>query len=86
MKLFQDGEIIKEAFVEAADSLFVNFKNKNDIMSASKDLQLSRNTVTKRFEGMEENLAAPLERDIGGFHFNLMSQQTLWIRRNYAFL
>jgi len=64
-KSFQDGEMIKEEFIEAADSLFENFKNKNEIMSAIKDLQLSRSTVTRRFEGMEEKLAAELERDIG---------------------
>ena len=34
-------------------------------MSTIKDLQLSRSTVTRRFEEMEENLAAELERDIG---------------------
>ena len=56
--------MVKEAFIEAADSLFGNFKNKDETMSAIKDLQLSRSTVTKRFEGMEENLAAQLERDI----------------------
>ena len=44
-KAFQDGEIIKEAFLEAADSLFENTKNKSEIVSSIKDLQLSRNTV-----------------------------------------
>jgi len=34
-------------------------------MSAIEDLQLSRSMVTRRFEGMEENLAAELEGDIG---------------------
>ena len=56
--------MVKEAFIEIADSLFGNFKNKDKIMSAIKDLQFSRSTVTRRFEGMEENLAAQLERDI----------------------
>ena len=51
-KSFQDGEMVKEALIEAADSLFGNFKNKDETMSASKDLQLSRSTVTRRFEGM----------------------------------
>ena len=56
--------MVKEAFIEAADSLFGNFKNKDEIMSEIKDLQLSRSKVTRRFEGMEENLAAQLEKDI----------------------
>ena len=64
-KPFQDGEMVKEAFIEAADSLFENFKNKNEIMSAIKNLQLSRSTVTRRIEGIEKNFAVELERDIG---------------------
>ena len=66
-KSFQDGKMVKESFIEAADSLFETFKNKNEIMSAIKDLQLSKSTVTKRFEGMEENLTAKLERVIGRY-------------------
>ena len=80
--------MVKEAFIEAADSLFGNFKNKDEIMSTIKDLQFSGSTVTRRFEGMEENLAAQMERDIDHrcvFHFNMISQQTLWISRNCAF-
>ena len=50
--------MVKEAFIEAADSLFINFKNKDEIMSAIKDSRLPRNTVTRQFEGMEENLVA----------------------------
>ena len=56
--------MVKKVFIEAADSLFGNFKKKDKIMSAIKDLQLSRSTVTRRFEIMKENLAAQLERDI----------------------
>ena len=63
-KSFQFGEMVKEAFMEAADSLFVDFKNKDEIMFAIKDIQLSRSTMTRRCEGMEENLTAQLQRDI----------------------
>ena len=35
-KSFQDGEKIKEVFVEAADSLFRDFKNKPEILLSSK--------------------------------------------------
>ncbi len=44
-KSFQDGEMIREAFIEAADS-FRDFKNKQEILSSIKALQLSRTTVT----------------------------------------
>ena len=40
-KSFQDGEMVKEAFIEAADSLFRDFKNKAEILSSIKALQLS---------------------------------------------
>ena len=56
--------MVKEVLIEAADLLFGSSKNKNKIMSAIKDLQLSRSAVTRQFEGMEEDLAAQLERDI----------------------
>ena len=41
-KSLQDGEIVREAFIKDADLLFMDFKNKNEIMSAIKDFQLSR--------------------------------------------
>ncbi len=63
-KSFQDGEIIKEAFTEAADSLFRDFKNKPEILSSVKALQLSRSTVTRRSEVMAEDLTQQLWKDI----------------------
>lgn len=41
-KPFNDGEMVKEAFIEGGEVLFANFKNKSEIMSAIKDMQLSR--------------------------------------------
>lgn len=55
-KPFEDGLMIKECFLEAAESLFVNFKNKAEIISAIKDIQLSRQTVTRRVETISKNL------------------------------
>ncbi|KAL2087224.1 hypothetical protein ACEWY4_018283 [Coilia grayii] len=63
-KAFQDGEMVKEAFLEAADSLFRDFKNKPEIMSSIKALQLSRNSVTRHCEMMGDNLTQQLRRDI----------------------
>ncbi|XP_061820631.1 general transcription factor II-I repeat domain-containing protein 2-like [Nerophis lumbriciformis] len=63
-KSFQDGEMVKEAFVEAADSLFRDFKNKAEILSSIKALQLSRCTVTRRCEAMAEDLTQQLWTDI----------------------
>lgn len=55
-KPFEDGILIKEAFTESAEYLFRNFKNKSEIISAIKDLQLSRPTVTRRIEIMNKDL------------------------------
>ena len=38
-------DLNKESFLAAAESLFSDFKNKNEIIDQIKDLQLSRNTV-----------------------------------------
>ena len=63
-KSFQDAEMVKEAFVEAADSLFRDFKNKAEILSSIKALQLSRSTVTRRIEAMAEDVTQQLWKDI----------------------
>lgn len=63
-KSFKDGEVVKEAFIEAADVLFGNFKNKTEIISTIKDMQLSWNTVTRRCEGMAEDVETQLKKDI----------------------
>lgn len=63
-KSFQDGQMVKEAFVEAADSLFRDFKNNPEIVSAIKAVQLSRSTVTRRCEVMADDLTQQLWKDI----------------------
>ena len=54
--------MIKEAFIEAADSLFQDFKYNLEILSSIKVLQLSRSTVTQRCEVMAEDLPQQLQR------------------------
>ena len=63
-KSFQDGEMIKEAFIEAADLLFLDFKKTPEILSSIKALQLSRTTVTWHGEVMAEVLTQQLWKDI----------------------
>ncbi|MBN3277258.1 GT2D2 protein, partial [Polyodon spathula] len=48
--------MIKEAFLEAAESLFDDFKNKLEIISDITDVQLSRNTVMRLCKVMGEDL------------------------------
>jgi hypothetical protein len=62
-KPYEDGEFIKTAFLEAADTLFDNFKNKAEIMSAIKSVQLSANTVMRRVEAMSSDVISQLKTD-----------------------
>ncbi|XP_075210345.1 general transcription factor II-I repeat domain-containing protein 2-like [Lycorma delicatula] len=61
-KPFSDGEF--EIFLEVSDLLFNDFKNKNEIVAAVQDLQLSRNTVMQRIERMSGNVKEQLYDDI----------------------
>lgn len=72
-KPFEDGEVLKEAFLEGANSLFGDFKNKTEIMSAIKELQLSRRTVTRRVELMNSDIEQKLKSDEMFILFNLMN-------------
>lgn len=63
-KPFKDGPIVKEALLEAADSVLNDFKNKAEIMKAIKEVQLSRNTITRRCEGMAVDVEEQLRKDI----------------------
>ena len=59
--------MIKEAFSKAADSLLWDSKNKLEILSSIKALQVSRSAVTQRCEVMAEDLTQQLRRDIADF-------------------
>ncbi|KAK7896044.1 hypothetical protein WMY93_021369 [Mugilogobius chulae] len=63
-KPFSDSEVVKEAFLEAADTLFNDFRNKTELMKVIKDVQLSRRTTTKRCEFMAADIKEQLRRDI----------------------
>ncbi|XP_050505187.1 general transcription factor II-I repeat domain-containing protein 2A-like [Diabrotica virgifera virgifera] len=67
-KPFEDGEYIKECFVEAANCLSEGFKNKYEIMSAINSLQLSARTVTRRVENMSEDVSQ-MKTDLQRFIF-----------------
>ncbi|GFU19843.1 dimer_Tnp_hAT domain-containing protein [Trichonephila clavipes] len=62
-KPFIDAEIMKEAMLVAADSLF-DFKNKTEILGAINMLQLSARTATRRIELITSNLEAKLANDV----------------------
>lgn len=68
-KPFVDGEIIKEAFLTAADSVFQNFKNKTEIIAAIQAIPLSARTVSRRIEVIATCMKSELESDINKCKF-----------------
>ena len=76
-KPYEDGEIIKQAFLEAADSLFANFRNKDEIVSAIKSMQLSANTVMRRVEVMSNDIFLQLRSDLDNcIYFSLQLDES----------
>lgn len=63
-KPFADGNIIKESMLAASEILFQEFKNKKEIMLAIKEVQLSRNSVTRRIQAMSVNVREQLKDDL----------------------
>ncbi|GFU18122.1 zinc finger BED domain-containing protein 5-like [Trichonephila clavipes] len=63
-KPFIDAEIMQEAMLVAADSLFDDFKNKTEILRVINMLQLSARTATRRIELIASNLEAKLANDV----------------------
>jgi len=57
-KLFENGDVVKEAFFKAADSLVeafnnkTGFNNKTQIMTGHKEVQLSHNTFYRQYVGI----------------------------------
>ena len=69
-KYYSNGEVfVREAFLESSEKLFNNFKNKNKILNAIKDLQLSCRTITRRNEDMSGNVTQQLEDHIQNCSF-----------------
>lgn len=74
---FEEGEVMKEAFLEAADSLFATFKNKAEIVAAIKDMPLSRQTVTRRVELMAEDISSQILLDLQNcIYFSVQLDET----------
>ena len=68
-KPFSDGEIIKDAFLAAAEFLFAEFTNKDKIISAIADLQLSRRSVSRRVEDLAADVSSQLKEDIQTYEY-----------------
>uniref|UniRef100_A0A6P7HCW0 Protein FAM200A-like n=1 Tax=Diabrotica virgifera virgifera TaxID=50390 RepID=A0A6P7HCW0_DIAVI len=64
IKPFVEGEIIKEAMLLHAETLFDDHKSKNEIVTAINGIQLSARTVTRRIEMMATDIESQLNTDI----------------------
>lgn len=64
MKPFVEGEFIKEAMLLSAETLFDDYKNKNEIITAINAVQLSARTVTRRIEIIATDIKSQLNNDI----------------------
>ena len=63
--------------MEAADSLFANFRNKDEIVSAIKSMQLSANTVMRRVEVMSNDIFLQLRSDLDNcIYFSLQLDES----------
>uniref|UniRef100_A0A672IJ75 HAT C-terminal dimerisation domain-containing protein n=1 Tax=Salarias fasciatus TaxID=181472 RepID=A0A672IJ75_SALFA len=59
-----EGAFLKNTFVDCAESLFLDFKNKDDVIRQISKLQLSDSTVTRRVEVISDDLFIQLLKDI----------------------
>ena len=66
-KLFSDGEFIKHCMVETAGLLCPDTKNNY------KEISLSRRTITRRIEQIDEHLANELKGKAGSFAFHSLA-------------
>ena len=55
-KPFNEGEFLKDAWLQCAPYLFDDFENKEKIIQRIKDMPIDRNTVKERILGMAENV------------------------------
>jgi hypothetical protein len=63
-KPFEVCNVIKQWLVVAGDSLFDEFKNRTEICNATKEVQLSRNTITRRGECTSDDNEQKLRQDL----------------------
>uniref|UniRef100_A0A8D2J826 Uncharacterized protein n=1 Tax=Varanus komodoensis TaxID=61221 RepID=A0A8D2J826_VARKO len=63
-KPFTDGDFIKESFIKISEHLFLDFKNKSEIVQKIRDMPLSAKTVKDRTIQMAENITRQQIKDI----------------------
>ena len=64
-RLYADGEYMKTCFINASEELFLDFKNKADILKGINELQLTAKTVKDRTIKMSSNITSQQAEDLG---------------------
>ena len=88
---FTEGELMKTCWLDASESLFADFKNKDAIIKQIGKLQLSDSTLCRRVEDISDNLFFKLIEDLKkSSHFSLAldestdvsdtAQLMIWVR------
>ena len=72
-KPFTDGDLFKEAMAITAETVFNGFKNKDDIKTALRSVQLGPNTVARRVEEMSGDVDRQVLKDLS--HCEYFSHQ-----------
>ena len=77
-KPFTDGELIKEAMAITAETVFNDFKNKDDIRTALRGVPLGPATVTRRVELLSEDVDRQVLKDLSRCeYFSLQFDESL---------
>uniref|UniRef100_A0A3B3HZV5 Uncharacterized protein n=1 Tax=Oryzias latipes TaxID=8090 RepID=A0A3B3HZV5_ORYLA len=63
-KPFSDGEVLKEAMMLVANTIFKDEKYAPDVISTLSDVQLGASTIARRVTSLSENLTEKLDRDL----------------------
>ena len=81
-----EGEFLKTAFVDCTNSLFSDFKNKEDIIKPILKLQVSDSTVIRRIEVISDNILSQLLKDIESAAFSSLALDESTDRTDIAHL
>lgn len=76
-KPFTDGELIKEGMLIIANTVFNDFKKKDDIKAALSNVQLAPKTVTRRVESLSQDVDQQVLRDSTLEYFSVQWDESL---------
>lgn len=75
-KPFTAGEYIKESFIKISEHLFLDFKNKSEIVPKIRDMPLSAKTVKDRTIKMAENITRQQIKDINSVTYSIACDES----------